>query len=235
MKRPALATRTRGVLFLLLVVACAWAWQWGPLGQWVDFEALASWQSSFKSDPLAPYIIAGAYVLSAIIFFPITLLTAATIFTFGPIDGNIYSLTGWLLGASVGYAAGKLVGREWLLGWVGSRVDRLDREAGRNGLLAVLALRVVPLAPFTIVNLFIGASHVCFRDFILGSVLGRIPGLVALTLFEVQIKSWIGASATNKIAVMALLVLALSAHRWLSHHLSPAKPAMPHNPADLQR
>ncbi|MGH7823623.1 MAG: TVP38/TMEM64 family protein, partial [Candidatus Binatia bacterium] len=157
------------MLLLLALLGCAAAWHGTPLKHWIDFETVAAWQQSFKADPAAPYIIVGAYLTGVFVFFPITLLTAATIFTFGPVAGNAYSLVGWLLSAALGYAIGKVLGRDWLRGLVGHRLGRLDREADRNGLLAVLALRILPVAPFTVVNLFIGASHIRFSDFIVGS------------------------------------------------------------------
>ncbi|MGH7826549.1 MAG: hypothetical protein ACREQ7_15415, partial [Candidatus Binatia bacterium] len=56
------------------------------------------------------------------------------------------------------------------------------------------------------------------------SVLGRIPGLLALTLFEAQLKSLLRAPATGKIVVMAIVVLcAFMAQRWFSQQFIPAK------------
>ena len=43
------------------------------------------------------------------------------------------------------------------------------------------AVRLVPVAPFTIVNLLAGAGHVRFRDFMIGTAVGMTPGII-LTL-----------------------------------------------------
>jgi phospholipase D1/2 len=215
---------TFGIVILIALLGCAAAWHWTPLNHWVNFETVAAWERSFNADPAAPYIIVGAYLLAAFLFFPITVLTAVTIFTFGPVTGNFYSLVGWLLSAGAGYGMGRLMGRDWLRNLVGYRLDYWDRGAQRNGLLTVLALRVVPVAPFTVVNLFFGASRIRLRDFLLGSVIGRLPGLIALTLFEVQIKSLLRAPATGKVALMAVLLLSsILAHRWLSQQFVPAE------------
>ena len=40
----------------------------------------------------------------------------------------------------------------------------------------VITLRIVPVAPFTVVNLVAGASHISFRDFALGTLLGMLAG-----------------------------------------------------------
>jgi uncharacterized membrane protein YdjX (TVP38/TMEM64 family) len=47
--------------------------------------------------------------------------------------------------------------------------------------LTVTALRVLPVAPFSIVNLVMGASHVSLRDFVVGTFLGMAPGIVAIS------------------------------------------------------
>src|SRR3546814_16076832 len=47
--------------------------------------------------------------------------------------------------------------------------------------MAVATLRMTPIAPFTIINLMAGASHVRYLDYIAGTLLGMAPGLVLLT------------------------------------------------------
>jgi uncharacterized membrane protein YdjX (TVP38/TMEM64 family) len=72
----------------------------------------------------------------------------------------------------------------------------------------VLAVRVIPVAPFTLVNMFIGASGIRFRDFFLASLVGRIPGILTLALFGVQLES---ALRNPGLASFALLVIVLVA------------------------
>ena len=64
-----------------------------------------------------------------------------------------------------GLFLGRLVGQEVLYALAGERLGRLIDRANHHGFLAVLALRVVPFAPFTLVNMLIGASGIRFRDF----------------------------------------------------------------------
>jgi phospholipase D1/2 len=78
--------------------------------------------------------------------------------------------------------------------------------------LAVLAMRVIPVGPFTLVNLFIGASGIRFLDFILASVVGRVPGILVLTLFAVQIEN---ALRRPGLISLALLGFALVVVPWL--------------------
>jgi phospholipase D1/2 len=208
---------------LLGLLALAGAWQWLIPNRWFDLEAFAAWQRSFQSHSLAPVMVIAAYVLGGIVLFPVTLLSAATIVTFGPVMGNLYGLAGWLASASLGFCVGRYIGQDWLSDLLHKRFERLHCVARRRGLLAVLGLRVVPAAPFSIVNLFIGASGIRFSDFILGSILGRIPGIVAFTLFAVQLQSLAqSVSLVKFLMVMVGLTVVFVGQRWMTRRLAAA-------------
>lgn len=206
-------------VFLVLVafLALPAAWRWTPLGEWVNFETITVWQQSVKGNPAALYLVAAAYVLGGLVFFPVTVLTVATVLTFGPIEGNLYALVGWLLSASVGYGIGRLLGRELLHKMAAPRLDLLIRQAERHGIVSVLTMRLLPVAPFTLVNLFVGASYIHFGDFFFASVVGRIPGIVALTLVGVQFENALRAPDVRNFALLGLVILlAVLAVVWLS-------------------
>jgi uncharacterized membrane protein YdjX (TVP38/TMEM64 family) len=100
----------------------------------------------------------------------------------------------------------------------GSRWPRLSNWLHRRGLLAVVALRVLPMAPFTVVNLAIGASGISFVDFALGTLIGTGPGLIAISFLGGRIIDIIqNPSATE----VAWLVLAAGA--WIGTALVAQK------------
>ena len=55
--------------------------------------------------------------------------------------------------------------------------------------MGVATMRLLPVAPFTIVNLVSGAFQVRFRDYIIGTLLGMAPGIVVINLFAQQFES----------------------------------------------
>ena len=152
-------------------------------------DTVFDWQQSIRNHPAAFYLVVGVYVLGGLVLFPVTILNLATVFTFGPIQGNGYALAGWLVSASMGYAIGHGIGREMVQKLARPWLDRLIRSVDRHGFLTVLTLRVFPVAPFTLVNVFIGASGIRFRDFFLASLIGRIPGMILLSLAGVQVEN----------------------------------------------
>jgi len=46
----------------------------------------------------------------------------------------------------------------------------------KQGILTVAMIRNIPVAPFTIVNLIAGASHIRLKDYLIGTALGMLPG-----------------------------------------------------------
>ena len=73
----------------------------------------------------------------------------------------------------------------------------------------MLALRVVPVAPFTLVNMFIGASGIRFWDFFLASLVGRVPGIFTLALFGVQLENALRKPGLASFALLAIILVAV--------------------------
>src|SRR5262249_14167947 len=90
----------------------------------------------------------------------------------------------------------------------------------RRGVVAVVAVRIVPIAPFTIVNLVAGASHIAFREYALGTALAMTPGVLAMSLFADRVTAAMRSPSAASYAVLAALVIALLARaRWIRRRL----------------
>ena len=77
-----------------------------------------------------------------------------------------------------------------------------------RGVLAVVALRLVPVAPFTLVNLAAGASGIRPIDFMLGTVLGMAPGLGLLAVMGDRIAQLLSHPSAGELGVLALCLAA---------------------------
>ena len=167
-----------GVLAFLAAVGLAW--KTTPLGEWLAAESLAAWRMQVARWPWAPAAAVAAFPLASLAVAPVTLLIALCGVLFGPFEGIAISLVGVALAAALNYAIGALAGRRFVRRVAGPRVNRVSRRLARQGVLAMAALRMVPVAPFTVVNMVAGASHISFRDYMLGTLLGMGPGTAAL-------------------------------------------------------
>jgi uncharacterized membrane protein YdjX (TVP38/TMEM64 family) len=70
-------------------------------------------------------------------------------------------------------------------------------------------LRLLPIAPFTVVNLAAGASELRLRDFVLGSTLGMLPGILLLTAFGDRLGAWLRQPDTVNLAILLSLTFAV--------------------------
>lgn len=174
-------------LIALVIVGFAAAWHWTPLGDHLSLKALTQATRRIDALPLAPLWIVCAYVAAAVVSVPVTLLIATTGLAFGAGWGTVYALTGTLISAAVTYLLGKWLGRDVVRRVAGARVNKLSERVAKRGLIAVVILRILPVAPFTIVNLVAGASLIRLRDFMLGTLIGMGPGIVLTVAFAHQL------------------------------------------------
>jgi uncharacterized membrane protein YdjX (TVP38/TMEM64 family) len=207
--RKDLSAKLKGLAILLSLLILPVAWRWTSLNQWINCETIMGWQDSVQNSPGAFFAVMGVYLLGSVTLFPVTILNVATVFTFGPILGNTYALTGWLSSAALGYGIGRAIGQDLLRKMAGPRLDRLIRQAGHHGFLTVLTMRVLPVAPFTLVNLFVGASGIRFGDFSLASLLGRIPGMVVLSTVGVQLQNALRTPTAGSFVLLGFTLLLL--------------------------
>jgi uncharacterized membrane protein YdjX (TVP38/TMEM64 family) len=192
---------------LAFFVGLGAAWRWTELGEWLEPARLASLAESLRQLPGSPFVILGAFVLGSLLVVPVTAMIAATVLVFGPWLGLVYAFGGSLLGATVTYLLGQVVGRETLRRVAGSRLDRLSRALGRRGVLAIVTVRILPVAPFTVVNLVAGATHISLRDYIVGTVLGLAPGIIAAALFIDRILAAIRDPGPGSFAILGGIVV----------------------------
>jgi len=170
-----------GIIIFLITMTLLW--RFTPLANGINQDSISNLAEAIKNLPFSPLIILVCFTIASLLAFPVTLLIIASVVTFGPWWGSFYALIGSTLGALSGFAIGSLVGKNLIERLTGSAISRLSRRLAKKGVLSVITVRIIPVAPFTIINLIAGASHIKIRDFFIGSVIGMLPGIITLTLF----------------------------------------------------
>lgn len=193
---------------LLAAVLLVLAWRYTPLADWTRLDQLIEPMRAIAASPWAPVATLGIYVLGGLLMFPITVLIAVTAMAFGPWEGVLYAMVGSIAGALAGYAVGRLAGGRAPSGWRirGGRVGRMIRLFADNGIMGVAGLRMLPIAPFTLINLAAGAARIRFMDFLIGSAIGLGPGIVAFNLMGVQLGTVLASGEPRDLGLLALLL-----------------------------
>ncbi len=127
--------------------------------------------------PWGPVIYVILFTFVPLTLFPDAVLAIASGMTFGMYKGFLLTWLGALLGGSLAFWLARVIGQE--------AREKLQKRMGHKphevphmkGFLSVLVLRLVPLVPFDVVSYGAGLSHVRYRDFLLGTAIGIIPGV----------------------------------------------------------
>ena len=160
-----------------------------------------------------PWALPAAVVAFAALAFlgvPQFVLIAAAVVVFGPWFGSLYSWIGTMVSSLVGFWLGRVFGDRFLKDLKSQSVQRFTALLARNGFMASLVVRLVPFAPFVVVNMAAGLAAIGVLDFAAGTAIGIAPK-IALTAFAGR--TVLGAA--NGAGVQTLAVLAVAIVLWL--------------------
>ncbi|MGQ0546114.1 MAG: TVP38/TMEM64 family protein [Betaproteobacteria bacterium] len=204
---------------MILLAALAAAWRWTPLAEYLTPQRIMGWARAVRETPWAPLVAVLAYTPASLILFPRPLVTLFIVVAFGLWHGIAYSVTGVLLAALVTYYLGRAMPQQALRNVAGDGAEALAKGARRHGVLSVLAFNLMPVPPFAVQNMIAGAARIRVWEYMLGSLLSLIPGIVAMAVFgdqvlnalreEAQVSWWAVAGALTGMGVLVFF-----AKRW---------------------
>ncbi|HET9593496.1 MAG TPA: VTT domain-containing protein [Solirubrobacterales bacterium] len=165
-----------------------------------------------------PLLILALTLLHAVVFYPAEIVDAAAGFAYGFLPALVLMMIGWVLSGLICWAVGHRVARPLLDRWFGSaRFERAERAIERGGAPLLLAMRLIPILPFSIVSYAAGAARVPAWRFIWTTALGYLPITALAVYFGTRLE---GLSLTDPLvlgSVVALLALLGVGHRVARH------------------
>lgn len=194
------------VLLLTVILVLAGAglfWQWLAARGHLDaasLEAAVAQLGVLRNAPLAMLVTVLAFPLLLQLMFPLTVLVGSAGLVFGPVWGLACATVGTLAGSALGYVAGAAVGRDALMRLGGRRAEALSGYLAERGVRTMVLINLLPIAPFTLTNMLAGAFRLRFGGYMLGSALGILPGLVAVTLLGSQLLTLFTAADSSELA-----------------------------------
>ncbi|MEM5518583.1 VTT domain-containing protein [Henriciella sp. AS95] len=175
----------------VIVAGLVAAWAFG-LFDYLSVETLREQNATLQAFVAENLILAFAiyiavYALATLFMLPGALwVTIAGGLLFGLVGGSIATVIGATLGASLLFLAAKTSLGRILRDKAGSFVKKMEAGFNENAISYMFALRLLPVVPFPVANIAPALLGAKYRDFLLTTALGIIPGVVAYT--------WIGAS-----------------------------------------
>jgi phosphatidylserine/phosphatidylglycerophosphate/cardiolipin synthase-like enzyme/uncharacterized membrane protein YdjX (TVP38/TMEM64 family) len=190
------------------LMGLALAWQYTRLSDYADIGYVASVISRHAQSAFAPLFAVAAFALGGLVAFPVIVLIAATAAALGPWIGGLSATAGVLLSSLLLFMIGRFLGHKRLQSLLGRRALRVQRHIIGQGMVAVAMIRMVPIAPFSLVNLLAGASQLRLRDFLIGTILGMAPGIITMAALGSQIADFAkNASWSNALLLGLTIVL----------------------------
>ena len=201
------------------IASLALVWRYTPLADVVTSENVVALTQTFAQFWWAPLLMILFYTPASFVMFPRPLITMAIVVTFGPWEGLTYAMSGVLLAALAGYALGRQVNRERVRRIAGPRLNRIATLLQHRGIVAVALVRFVPVAPYQVVNVVMGAMRVKLRDFVVGTFLGMLPGGLAATVLSDQVAVALRDPRAINGWLIAAAVCGFAALAWFGHRV----------------
>ncbi len=174
----------------LIVIALAAAWASGA-HKYLSIDTLREQQDALRAfvaenTVLAVAIYIAAYATVTILMLPGALwVTIAGGFLFGLWGGTAATVVGATLGASILFLAARSSVGSALRERAGPFVQKLEKGFQEDAVSYMFALRFLPVVPFPVANIAPALFGAKFRDYVITTALGIVPGVLAYT--------WIGA------------------------------------------
>jgi uncharacterized membrane protein YdjX (TVP38/TMEM64 family) len=162
-----------------------------------------------------PLLILALTLIHAVVFYPAEIVDAAAGFVYGFFPALALVMFGWLLSGLICFAIGRSVARPLLDRWFGAeRFERIEGAIERGGVTLLLAVRLIPILPFSIVSYAAGAARVPVWRFVWTTTVAYLPITALSVYFGTRLE---GLSLTDPLVLgsaAALLALLLAGH-WI--------------------
>lgn len=172
-----------------------------------------------------PLLILALCLIHSVVFYPAEIVDAAAGFAYGFFPALVLVMTGWLLNGLICWAIGRSIARPLLDRWFGEeRFERAERSIERGGPTLLLAMRLIPILPFSIVSYAAGTARVPLWRFLWTTTLGYLPITALSVYFGTRLE---GLSLTDPLvfgSAAALLVLLLAGHWAIRRQSARAAP-----------
>jgi phospholipase D1/2 len=215
--------RFKLVPLALILIALVLAWKFTPLSGLVEPKKLSAFLGMLRAHPLGYLFIILAFVLGGLVMVPVTALILATALTFEPLTAFILIVIGSASSAMVTYWIGGKFKSDYINRLTNTWLKKIKGKLAAGGWLAVAIIRLIPVAPFTVINLVAGSIKIPFRDFAIGTAVGLLPGILAFTLLANRLGQLIRAPTLSNFLWLALIILMFIAATRLFKYLAAGR------------
>jgi uncharacterized membrane protein YdjX (TVP38/TMEM64 family) len=159
------------------VVALVLAWRFGYF-RLARGEQLLTIVHHARREPWAGPLYVIAYTVIATLGLPITVLSVVGGALFGAMRGVVLAWIGAMSGTLAAYFLARSIGHDYVRRFLG-RHHLLGQLQKRSDVWALVRLRVLPVAPFAVLDYVAGLVGLPLRILLLATAIGVLPSVVA--------------------------------------------------------
>lgn len=190
-----------GLLLILLVCGAVMTLWWQPQ------HLLTGARPAQSSGPAALVLFALAYGACTSAFVPRPVLNLAAGALFGSQAGLAAALAGTVLGATLTFGLGRLLGQDALRPWLRARwLTAVDRQLSEHGFRSMVVIRLLPGLPFCAMNYCAAISRMGWGAYLAATALGSIPNTAAYAVAGAR-----ASTPTSPVFLAAMGFIAVSA------------------------
>lgn len=126
---------------------------------------------------LAPVIYIAMFTIVPLTLFPDAVLAVAGGMIFGLTLGTFYTIIGAVCGGTLSFFISRVFGRGLVEKLIKGKGEWFEAGIEKRGFLFILMLRLIPLVPFDVISYGAGLSKIRYKDFVLATSIGIIPGV----------------------------------------------------------
>jgi len=190
-------------LVLSSFIVLSLIWHFTSLDQLIDTEAVITSSRLFHSRIWDCLAVIAVYTLLGLISFPIVVLIPATAAVFGVVNGFFYSMLALAANAAVLYSLGFYFSRKTLKMINPEQTKHIHKKLSRHSFLSIMILRLLPAAPYTVVNLLAGAFRIPFFKYTAGTIVGIAPSVIIMTTVGHRLNEILMNTFSHKTLIIA--------------------------------
>jgi len=168
------------------------------IGSLKEFIKISGW--------LGPIFFLFLYIATSVILFPAALLSIAAGSIWGVMTGTILTVISAAISSIIPFFISRGLGNSFMdnLFKKNETLNVCDNFLSKNGVISVLTMRLIPLFSWDLVNYGSGLCNIKFRDYLLATALGTIPGSLTYNLIGSQLGRPLDLKQLSIIIVLSL-------------------------------
>lgn len=116
-----------------------------------------------------------------IFFFPVPILALAAGISFGLFEGVLYTMIGAMINSSIMFLMAKKFAKDKVLEIFRKKIsekwyNKIINAEKANGVFIIFLMRLLPIAPYNVINYLSGLTEISFLKYSIATFLGIIPG-----------------------------------------------------------